>query len=137
MKKWLGMSLLFLLGCHTHWVYTPVPQEPVSMQTAVRASGELLPQNFYFTLISEYAPSGQARVIILTDPALKLADLTISAEQVQVHYRAPNVSGRMLRAWVELVRAHFLVSCPPRKIVHQTAVFRGIFELEVMGGICL
>ena len=138
MKKIIGLSLIFLFGCGTHWVYAPVPAKTVSMQEASMASGVLQPQSFYFTLISQYDPnSAQARVIILTEPALKLADLTVSKDQIQVHERAAKSPNRLIRAWGELVRERFLISCPERKIIHQSGVARGTFELEVTGGICL
>lgn len=108
------------------------------MQTASMASGVLEPQKFYFTLISQYEPQPQqARVIILAEPALKLADLTVSNEQIQVHYRAPKIPGRLIRAWGQLVQEQFLTSCPARKITQKTALLQGTFEMEVTGGVCL
>lgn len=136
MKKRIGIFLILLVGCSTHWVSSPAPTEPISTRTAVRASGVLQPQDFYFTLISQYH-AGQARVIVFTEPALKLADLTVSKKQVQLHYQAPKIPSKLIEAWVQLVREHFLVSCPARDIRYKTTTLKGQFELEVTGGICL
>ena len=135
MKKLIGLFVVLVMGCRAHWVHTPTPAEPISMQTASVASGLLQPQNFYFTLISQYQESGQARVLVLAEPALKLADLTVSKEQLQVHYQAPKVPSRLIQAWGQLVREQFLVPCPARQMTQKTTV--GTFELEVTGGICL
>lgn len=134
MKKIVGLFVVCLFGCRAHRVNTPAPTEPVSMQTASMASGVLLPQNFYFTLICQYQESQKARVIILTEPALKLADLTVSKKQLQVHYQAPKVPAKLIQNWGQLVQEQFLVPCPARKIVQKTTT--GRFELEVTGGIC-
>ncbi len=138
MKKVFWISLLALAGCSSHWVYTPAPATPISMQTASVASGVLAPRDFYFTLISQYEPAQQqTRAIILAEPALKLADLTVSGEQIQVHERAGQVPNKLIRAWGQLVREYFLTPCPKRTIVQQSANLKGTFELEVTGGICL
>ena len=137
MKKGIVVSLIFLSGCVARWVYAPAPNEPVSLQTAAVASGVLKPRDFYFTLISQYQPSGQARVIVLTEPALKLADLTVSKEQLQVHYKAAQIPGQLIRAWGQLVREQFLTPCPARKISYKSSLAAGTFELDVTGGICL
>jgi len=134
MKKIVGLFVVCLFGCRAHWVHTPTPAEPISMQTASVASGSLQPQNFYFTLISQYQESGQTRVLILAEPALKLADLTVSKKQLQVHYQAPKVPAKLIQNWGQLVQEQFLVPCPARKIVQKTTT--GRFELEVTGGIC-
>lgn len=135
MKKIIGLLVIFLFGCRAHWVYTPAPAESISMQTASMASGVLLPQDFYFTLISQYQESEKARVVIFTEPALKLADLTVSKEQLQVHYQAPKITAKLIQAWGQLIRAQFLVPCPTRQMVQKTT--GGTFQLEVTGGICL
>ena len=138
MKKILWICLIFLSGCRAHWVSAPAPAEPVSVQSSAMAVGVLEPQDFYFTLISQYEPAKrQVRVIVLAEPALKLADLTVSADQIQLHERAPKVPGKLIRAWGQLAREHFLTSCPARKIIHKSAVAGGTFQLEVTGGICL
>jgi len=137
MKKGILVCLVFLLGCNASWVRTPAPAEPLSMQTAAIANGILTPQQVAFTLISQYQPTGQARVIVLTEPALKLADLTVSDKKIQVHYQAPKVPNKLISAWAELVRAQFLVACPARHMVHKTTALHGTFELDVTGGICL
>lgn len=138
MKKVLWIFLITLSGCRAHWVYTPAPAEPISMQTAAVASGVLEPQDFYFTLISQYEQDKkQARVVILAEPALKLADLTVSKEQIQVHEKAPKVPSKLIRAWGRLAQEQFLTPCPARKIVQKSEDPKGTFELEVTGGICL
>ena len=136
MKKWLLVFSMALTGCATPLVYAPAPAEAVSMQTAAVASGVLEPQHFYFTLISQYK-SGSARVLVLTDPAIKLADLTVSANQITVHDRAPQVSSNLILAWGKLVQEEFLTPCPARKIARQAAPIKGTFELDVKGGVCL
>lgn len=136
MKKRIVCLLILLSGCSSPWVYTPAPVETISMQEAAVANGVLQPQNLYFTLISQYQPE-QARVVILTELAVKLADLTVSKEQAQVHYQAPKVPNRLISAWVKLVRAHFLVPCPEQKIIHKVGPTGEKFELEVTGGLCL
>ena len=138
MKKVLWIFLITLSGCRAHWVYTPAPAEPISMQTASVANGVLNPQDFYFTLISQYEQDKkQARVVILAEPALKLADLTVSKEQIQVHEKAPKVPSKLIRSWGRLAQEQFLTPCPARKIVQKSADLKGTFELEVTGGICL
>ena len=138
MKKVLWIFLITLWGCKTHWVYTQAPVKPISMQTAAVASAVLEPQDFYFTLISQYEQDKkQARVLILAEPALKLADLTVSKEQIQIHTKASEVPGKLIRAWGQLVREQFLTPCPARKIVQKSEDPKGRFELEVTGGICL
>jgi hypothetical protein len=138
MKKIVWIFLIALSGCRAHWVYVPSPTEPISMQTAAVASGVLEPQDFYFTLISQYEQDKkQARVVILAEPALKLADLTVSKEQIQMHEKAPKVPSKLIRAWGQLAQDQFLTPCPARKIVQKSAAFKGTFELEVTGGLCL
>ena len=136
MKKGLWVLVGLLAGCSSPWVYAPAPAEPVSAETAAVASGVLEPQQFYFTLISQYQ-QGSARVVVLTDPAVKLADMTISQGQMIVHYRAPKVPAKLIKEWGRLVRAYLLRPCPPRQIVEQTAALQGAFKLEVKGGVCL
>ena len=136
MKKGLGVLACFLVGCSSPWVYAPAPAEPVSSETAAVASGVLEPQQFYFTLISHYQ-QGSARVVVLTDPAVKLADMTVSEKQITVHYRAPKVPAKLIKGWSQLVREQFLTPCPPRQITQETAALRGTFQLHVKGGICL
>lgn len=136
MQKLVGISLIFLFGCSAQWVYAPAPNEPIAMENASIAGGVLEPQNFYFTLISHYQPTQKARVVIMTEPAIKLADLTVSKQQIYVHARAPQVPGSLIRAWGQLVRERFLVPCPDRKIIQKAADLRGTFTMEVTGGIC-
>ena len=138
MKKIMGVFSIFLFGCGGAQVlHVSTPAEPLSMQTSSMASGVLQPQDLYFTLISQYnQDKQQARVIILTEPALKLADLTVSKEQIQVHEQAPKVPNKLISAWGQLAQEQFLTPCPARKIIHKTTALQGTFELEVTGGIC-
>lgn len=138
MKKIVWIFLIALSGCRAHWVYVPSPTEPISMQTAAVANGVLEPQDFYFTLISQYEQDKkQARIVILAEPALKLADLTVSKEQIQVHEKAPKIPSKLIRAYGQLAQKQFLTLCPARKIIQKSADLKGTFELEVTGGICL
>lgn len=135
MKKYLLSLCMCLAGCSTPWVYAPAPVEPISLQEAVRASGVLHPREFYFTLISHYQ-GDMARVIILAEPALKLADLTVSGEQIYVHHKEDHVPNRLIRAFGQLAQAQFLTKCPTRQITQPDPETGGTFELEVTGGVC-
>lgn len=135
MKKYLlGLSVLFV-GCAHSLVYQPAPTQPISMQEAAIASGVLHPKDLYFTLIS-HCRGDKARVVILTEPALKLADLTVSQEQIYVHYKETQVPVSLVRAWGKLVQTQFLTPCPSRQITQTAEGINGTFELEVTGGIC-
>ena len=136
MKRCLLGCLLLLMGCTKSFVNTPAPTHPIVMEEAVVANGMLQPQDLSFTLISQYH-SSQARVIILTMPAIQLADMTISAEEVQLHHRAPHIPTTLINRWAKLVQKYFLTNCPPRKIKHSFSNPTQNFELEVTGGICL
>lgn len=136
MKKQLVSLCIFLAGCSTPFVYKPAPEEPLIMQASARASGVLTPQALYFTLLSQYQPDHRARVVILAEPALKLADFTVTKEQIEVHDKQARVPVRLIRAWGDLVQKQFLTPCPPRKITHPARGVSGTFELEVTGGIC-
>ena len=135
MKKGLIGIGLCLLGCSTPWVYSPTPTQPIVMEQAAVANGVLAPQGFYFTLISQYQGTS-ARVVVLTDPALKLADMTVSASQIYVHEKAPRISQSLVTAWGELVQQSFLTSCPARQIRQEAKRVKGPFELAVTGGVC-
>lgn len=135
MKKYLLGLCICLAGCSSPLVYQPAPAETLAMQEAVRAGGVLLPKGLYFTLISQYRGK-EARVVILTEPALKLADLTVSQEQIYVHYKEAHVPAGLIRAWGKLVQAQFLTSCPSGKITQPADGINGTFELEVTGGVC-
>lgn len=135
MKKYVLLLGVFLAGCHAAWVYTPAPAEPIALQEAVRASGVLHPKELYFTLISHYK-GDKARVVILTEPALKLADFTVSPEQIYVHYKEAHVPDGLVRAWGKLAQAQFLTPCPARQITQPAQALNGSFELEVTGGVC-
>lgn len=135
MKKYLLGLCGLLVGCSPALVYKSAPTEPLTMQEAVRAGGVLLPKGLYFTLISQYR-GNEARVIILAEPALKLADLTVSQEQIYVHYKDAQVPVRLIRAWGKLVQAQFLTSCPSGQITQPAEGMNGTFELEVTGGVC-
>lgn len=134
-KSVLGICLL-LMGCQTAMVYRPSPAEPIALQEAAQARGVLLPQEFYFTLISQYNKE-TARVLVLTEPALKLADMTVSKEQIYVHEKATQVPSRLVQAWGKLVQSQFLTPCPARAIVEPAQGINGTFELEITGGVCL
>ena len=136
MKRCLLGILLLLTGCTKSFVNTPAPAQPIVMQEAAVANGVLQPQDLSFTLISQYqAP--QARVVILTMPAIQLADMTVSAEEVQLHYRAPHIPTILINRWAKLVQKYFLTNCPPREIKYTFSNPTQNFELEVTGGICL
>lgn len=136
MKRCLLGCLLLLTGCTKTFVTTPPPAQPLVMQEASVASGMLQPQDLSFTLISQYkAP--QARVVVLTMPAIKLVDMTVSAEEVQLHYRAAHIPAIWVQRWAKLVQEYFLTTCPPRDIKHTFSNPTQNFELEVTGGICL
>lgn len=135
MKKYLLWVCFGLVGCQASFLYRPAPSEPIVMQEAVRASGVLQPQGLYFTLISHYQDK-QARVIILAEPAAKLADLTVSEGQIYVHYKASQVPSRLIYAWGKLVQEQFLTGCPARQIAQAAEGIGGSFELEVIGGVC-
>ena len=138
MKKWIGLFGVLLVGCQAHWVVTPAPSQSIDLPQAAVANGVLHPQELYFTLISQYqvAPA-QARVIILTDPAFKLADMTVSSQQIQLHEKAPRIPSRLVEAWGKLVQQQFLTPCPARKVNRPSQGIGGTFELEVSGGVCL
>ena len=136
MKHCLLGCLLLLAGCAKSFVRTPAPAQPIAMEEAVVANGVLQPQDLSFTLISQYqAP--QTRVIILTMPAIKLADMTVSAEKVQLHYRATHIPAVWVQRWAKLVQEYLLTTCPPREIKRTFSNPTQNFELEVTGGICL
>ncbi len=138
MKKWGGLLSVLLVGCQAHWAVTPAPSQSIDLPQAVVANGVLHPQEFYFTLISQYQASpAQARVIILTDPALKLADMTVSHRQIQLHEKAPRIPNHLVKAWGKLVQQQFLTPCPARKVNRQAQGITGTFELDVSGGVCL
>ena len=135
MKKIIFLASLLLSACNPSLVRTPAPQTPVDLQTSARASGVWQPYELYFTLLSHYQ-NGQARVWVLAEPAIKLADMTVSAEQIEVHDQAPRVPTRLITAWAQLVRAHFLTPCPARHITYKINQPASTFELEVTGGVC-
>ncbi len=135
MKKILFLLCACLAACSAPLTYTPAPQTPLALDESARASGQLAAYDLYFTLISHYQ-DGKARVLILTEPALKLADLTVSAGQTEIHYRAPQIPTRLIRAWENLLKTHFLTPCPPRHITQAAVPLKGNFELEITGGIC-
>ncbi len=135
MKKYLLGLCVLLVGCSPSLIYKPAPVEPLTMQEALRASGVLHPKGLYFTLISHYQ-GDNARVVVLAEPALKLADLTVSKEQIYVHYKEAQVPAGLVRAWGKLVQAQFLTSCPSRQITQPAEEINGTFELEVTGGVC-
>ncbi|MBR2081888.1 MAG: hypothetical protein IJ876_02605 [Elusimicrobiaceae bacterium] len=135
MKKYLLGLCVLLAGCSPALVYKPAPLESLAMQQAVRASGVLIPKGLYFTLISHYQEDS-ARVVILAEPALKLADLTVSQEQIYVHYKEAHVPVGLVRAWGKLVQAQFLTPCPSRQIAQSAEGMNETFELEVTGGVC-
>ena len=136
MKRCLLGCLLLLTGCTKTFVNTPAPAQPIMMEEAAVASGVLQPQDLSFTLISQYQPP-QARVIVLTMPAIRLADMTVSAGKVQLHYRAPHIPATLINRWAKLVQKYFLTNCPPRKIKYGFSNPTQNFELEVTGEICL
>lgn len=136
MKKWIGILSILLMGCRANWVVRPTPAEPIHMQEAVVANGTLNPQGISFMLITQYWDD-EARVIVLTEPALKLADLTVSSNQIQLHEKAPRVPNRLVYAWGKLAQQQFLTSCPAREIKQPAQGISGTFELEVTGGLCL
>ncbi len=136
MRKWIGIVSILLVGCRAHWIVSPVPTEPIHMQSAAVANGVLSPQGMSFTLISDYH-AGKTRVIILAEPALKLADLTVTGNQIQLHEKAQRIPNRLVYAWGKLAQQQFLVPCPARKIKQSADSISGIFELEVTGGVCL
>ena len=135
MKQYVLSLSILLAGCSAPLVYQPAPREPLEMQQAVQARGVLYPKELYFSLISHYQ-NGKARVVILAEPALRLADLTVSAQQIYVHYKEPRVPDRLIRAWGKLVQRQFLTACPSRQISQPAEQTGGTFELEVIGGIC-
>ena len=135
MRKYLLGLCIFLTGCSATLVHRPAPSDPIVMQEAARASGVLHTQELYFTLISYYR-GDSARVVILTEPAIKLADLTVSQKQIYVHYKGAYLPVGLIRAWGKLAQAQFLTSCPSRHIVQPAEGVAGTFELEVTGGVC-
>ena len=135
-KTLLLIGLIWAAGCHASLSYRAVPDEPLNMQTAVRAEGVLHPNEMYFTLLSSYGGE-QARVIVLTDPAIKLADMTVSPSEIAVHYKEPHVPARLVQAWGKLAQDALLRPCPPRQIRAAAPAVNGIFELDVTGGVCL
>ena len=135
MKKYIFLLGLFVTGCTASLVRTPAPQAPIPLQEAARAQGVWQPHGLYFSLISHYQ-AGQARVVIFTEPAIKLIDMTVSAEKIEVHDQAPRVPNTLVDAFAKLVRAHFLTSCPARQVAHESKQPKSTFELEVTGGVC-
>ena len=136
MKKWIWVFTVLLMGCRAHWVVSPAPKEPICMQEAAIANGVLIPLGLSFTLISQYQKE-ESRIIILTEPALKLADLTVSNGRIQLHEKAPHIPNRLIEAWGKLAQQQFLTPCPAREIKQPAEGISGRFELEVSGGVCL
>ena len=126
---------LLAAGCTASLVRTPAPQAPIPLQEAARAQGVWQPHGLYFSLISHYQ-AGQARVVILTEPAIKLADMTVSAQKTYVHYQDPRVPDVLVNAFAQLAREQFLTSCPSRQITQKINLPKSTFELEVTGGVC-
>lgn len=135
MRKFLIGLCILLSGCAAPLVYAPVPEGTLALEGAVRASGVWQPRGMYFTLISRYEGES-ARAVFLAEPALKLADLTVSPSEVRVHYKAEQVPDNLVRAWGKLVQDNLLTQCPPRQIAARAAGISGNFELAVTGGVC-
>lgn len=135
MKHCLLGICLVLIGCTKPFVKTPVPEEPLVMEEAAVANGVLMPQDLSFTLVSQYKNS-RARVVILMMPAVKVADMTVSANEIQLHEKARQIPGALVKRWGRLAQAYFLSPCPQRRIKHRFSAPTQIFELEVTGGIC-
>ncbi len=136
MRKLGIMLIIGCMGCSSALVRVPAPGQALNVQQASRAVGISKPSGFPFILISQYQQN-HARVVILTEPALKLVDMTVSPTQLQVHEQAPHVPTQWIRQWGKLVQAHFLTDCPERRITYRVEGTPHTFELEVTGGICL
>ena len=135
MKKYIFLIGLLAAGCTASVVRTPAPQTPLPLQVSARAQGVWKPYDLYFSLISHYQ-TGEARVVVLAEPAIKLMDMTVSARQTQVHYQAPHVANTLVSVFAKLVREQFLTFCPARQITQEITRPKSTFELEVTGGVC-
>lgn len=132
---WVFLGAVCLAGCSAAVVYEPAQPQPILLAQSAVARGVLEPQGLAFTLVSQYQ-AGTARVLVLGEPLIKLADMTVSAEQIRVHYRAPRLPKALVRQWGELVQKHFLTPCPDAHMVQPLGRKDSYFEVQVKGGVC-
>lgn len=134
MRYFLLFCILFLAACSHTFIKTQPPESPLDMQGAATASGVIEPQQFYFTMITRYQ-TDRVRVLILAEPAIKLADMTVYKDKAELYYKAPKVPQKLLKIWVLMIRENFFAACPQRHIVYKQGN-KIIAQADVAGGIC-
>ena len=132
---WVFFAAVCLAGCSAAVVYVPAQPQPILLAQSAVARGVLEPQGLAFTLVSQYQ-NETARVLILGEPLIKLADMTVSAEQIRVHYRAPRLPKALVRQWGNLVQNHFLTLCPAAHMRQPLGRTDSYFDVQVKGGVC-
>lgn len=134
MKFFLFFAIIFLTGCASAFIKTPVPETPLDMQSAARTNGVIEPYQFDFTMITQYQGQ-QVRAVILAEPAFKLADMTVYKDKTELHYKVAQVPQKLLKIWVSLIRENFFTACPQREIFYREGK-KIIVQAQAAGGIC-
>ena len=134
MKSIFLFAIIFLAGCSSPFIKTPAPVAPLDMQTAATLSGVIQPQEFDFTMITQYQGQ-QVRAVILAEPAFKLADMTVYKDKTELHYKAPKLPQKLLKIWVSLIRENCFTACPQRQIIYREGA-KTVVQAQAAGGIC-
>ena len=134
MKTIFLFALIFLSACSCPFVKTAAPAAPLDTSSAVRASGTITQNNFDFTLIAAYQ-GDKVRALVLAEPALKLADMTVYKDKTELHYKADKLPQKLLKIWQGLIRENLFTACPARQIIYSRGG-KMLAQAEVTGGIC-
>jgi len=134
MRYFLLFCVFFLVACSNTFIKTQAPETTLDMQGAATASGVIEPQQFYFTMITRYN-TDRVRALVLAEPAIKLADMTVYKDKTELHYKAPKVPQKLLKIWVLMIKQNFFTACPQRHIVYKQGT-KIIAQADVTGGIC-
>ncbi len=129
----LLMLCLCLAACASGVVYKKAPAAQVDPRSSAMLSGVYLPYGVYFTAVSQFK-GDSARVVVLSYMGSKMLDMNVTADEIQIYDKLPQLPARVAAGFGRFVRAKLFTPCPEKQITYYDDKSRGTFEAQAVGG---
>lgn len=132
MRIWGLLLCLLLAGCRSGLVFKEAPQTVLDSRQTTKLVGEIQPWGLYFTALSHY-DGEQTRLLILSEIGIKLLDMGISAQQMEVYFKAEALPKVAAAAFGRFAKTHLQTACPEQQISFTDSRTRARFSVQATG----
>lgn len=132
MKKIIFLTC-FVSACASQAIYQEPPQTVLQPEEMIRTQGTV--RDMGFVALSKYEED-QARVIVMSEIGIKLADMTVFPSKIDIYFRQSQFPLRVVEAFARFTRAHLFAPCPASQVEYKDRFSRLVFKAQSKGAQC-